>query len=81
MNHKTNFLMITAALGLGLLVGCTTYHYEPVNDTAKFYEDKLGCETKYSPGYDMFGNRSYGDIYSAGPARDCMLAKGYKTLP
>jgi len=28
----------------------------------------------------MFGNRTYGDIYKEGPARDCMLSKGYKTI-
>jgi len=79
MNRTFN-LLCTAVLALGILVGCATYKYEPSTDSAKFYEDKLGCETKYAPGYDMFGNRTYGDIYKEGPARDCMLSKGYKTI-
>ena len=78
INRKVSSLVLSA-IALGLLSACATYKYEPSADSAKFYEDKLGCETKYSPGYDMFGNRSYGDIYKEGPARDCMLAKGYKT--
>ena len=78
MNFKIN-LIAASFLSLGLLSACATYKYEPAADSAKFYEDKLGCETKYSPGYDMFGNRTYGDIYKEGPARDCMLSKGYKT--
>lgn len=77
-NRKINSLLI-GVFSLSLLSACTTYKYEPTADSAKFYEDKLGCETKYTLGYDMFGNRSYGDIYKEGPARDCMLAKGYKT--
>ena len=76
-NRKINGF-ITGAFTLALLSACATYKYEPAADSAKFYADKLGCETKYSPGYDMFGNRTYGDIYKDGPARDCMLAKGYK---
>ena len=72
-------LIVASLVSLPLLSACTTYKYETTADNAKFYEDKLGCETKYSPGYDMFGNRTYGDIYKEGPARDCMLAKGYKT--
>ena len=79
MNRTFN-LLCTAVLALGILAGCATYKYEPSADSAKFYEDKLGCETKYAPGYDMFGNRTYGDIYKEGPARDCMLSKGYKTI-
>ena len=77
INHKINGLIISA-FSLTLLSACTTYKYEPAADSTKFYTDKLGCETKYSPGYNMFGNRSYGDIYKEGPSRDCMLAKGYK---
>jgi hypothetical protein len=61
------------------LSACTTYRCEPAADSAKFYEDKLGCETKYALGCDMFGNRTCGDIYKESPARDCMLVKGYKT--
>jgi hypothetical protein len=75
---RTN-LIVASFLSLAILSGCATYKYEPTGDSAKFYEDKLGCETKYAPGYDMFGNRMYGDIYKESPARDCMLAKGYKT--
>jgi hypothetical protein len=71
--------VLISTLIVGILSACATYKYEPVADNAKFYEDKLACETKYTPGYDMFGNRGYGDIYKQGPARDCMLAKGYKT--
>ena len=80
MNHKLTALTLSA-IALALLSGCATYKYEPSADSAKFYEDKLGCETKYTNGFDMFGNRSYGDIYKKGPARDCMLSKGYKTAP
>ena len=80
MNLKT-MIKSGALLSLLLLSACTTYRYEPSIDSAKFYADKLACETKYSPGYNMFGNRSYGDIYKEGPARDCMLATGYKNAP
>jgi hypothetical protein len=79
MNQKWVFVSICLAV-LGLSA-CTTYRYEPSADSAKFYEDKLSCETKYSPGYDMFGNRTFGDVYKEGPSRDCMLAKGYKSQP
>jgi hypothetical protein len=78
MNVSLKFICFFSLL-IGALTGCASYKYETTQDSAKFYEDKLGCETKYSPGYDVFGNRSYGDIYKAGPARDCMLAKGYRT--
>lgn len=61
-------------------VGCTTYEYQPVSDMSKFYADKLDCETKYTQGYDVFGNRVYGDITKKGIARDCMLAKGYRNI-
>jgi len=78
INRKVNSLII-GLLSIGCLSACATYKYEPTADSAKFYEDKLGCETKYTAGYDMFSNRIYGDIYKEGPARDCLLAKGYKT--
>jgi len=78
INRKISSVFI-GVIALGFLSACATYKYEPAADSAKFYEDKLGCETKYTLGYDMFGNRTYGDIYKEGPARDCMLAKGYKT--
>jgi hypothetical protein len=68
------------SLLVGSLMACTTYQYQPVADSTKFYADKLSCETKFAPGYDMFGNRKFGNIYKESPARDCMLAMGYKSL-
>jgi hypothetical protein len=79
IKSKINRIVICTLALNGLLSGCITYKYESTTDTTKFYEDKLACETKYATGYDMFGNRTYGDIYKESPARDCMLAKGYKT--
>jgi hypothetical protein len=64
-----------------LVAGCTTYDYQSVADMSKFYSDKLECETKYTQGYGVFGNRVYGDITKKGIARDCMLAKGYRNTP
>jgi hypothetical protein len=64
----------------GSLLAFTNYQNQPVADSTKFYTDKLACETKYAPGYDMFGNRKFGNIYKESPARDCMLAMGYKSL-
>ncbi len=69
-----------SSLFVGSLIACTTYQYQPVADSTKFYADKLSCETKFAPGYDMFGNRKFGNIYKESPARDCMLAMGYKSL-
>ena len=45
-----------------------------------FYADKLKCETQFTGGFNIWGNKIYGDIYKESPARDCMLAKGYKSL-
>ncbi len=74
MKSKLYLLLVLAC------VGCTTYEYQPVFDMSKFYADKLDCETKYTQGYDVFGNRVYGDITKKGIARDCMLAKGYRNI-
>lgn len=59
------------------LAACTSMQFEPAADTNKFYADKLACENQYSQGFNIWGNKVYGDIYHAGAAQDCMLAKGY----
>jgi hypothetical protein len=63
-----------------LLGACTTYQYKPAADMPKFYADKLNCETLYTQGFNVWGNKVYGDISKEGAARDCMLAKGYQSL-
>ncbi len=75
MKSKLYLLVVLAC------TGCATYEYQPVADMNKFYADKLDCETKYTQGYGVFGNRIYGDITKKGIARDCMLAKGYRNIP
>jgi hypothetical protein len=56
-----------------------SYQFDLENKTQKFYSDKLLCENTYFRGYSFFsGEKVYGDIYQQGPARDCMLSKGYK---
>jgi len=71
------------------LIGCATVksfnpfaplEYEAVPDSAKFYADKLKCETTYTKGYSFFGGKVYGDIYKEGTANDCMLSKGYRIV-
>ena len=63
-----------------LLSACAgTYAYKPADDSQKFYADKLSCENLYTSGFNIWGNKVYGDIYKEGPARDCMLSKGYQS--
>jgi len=77
-------IMNTKSIGALLLVGalsaCTTYQYQPAQDSAKFYADKLSCENLYTQGFNIWGNKVYGNIYQEGAARDCMLSKGYQSL-
>ena len=70
-------LSIMTALLACFISGCSTVSYEKADNPVKFYGDKLNCETVYSEGYTFFGSKEYGDIYKNGPAKDCMLAKGY----
>jgi len=61
-----------------ILSACAaTYEYQPAADNQKFYADKLSCENQYTMGFNIWGNKVYGNIYQEGPARDCMLARGY----
>ncbi|APB98217.1 hypothetical protein [Polynucleobacter asymbioticus] len=71
-------LILTGALLAGL-AGCVSYAYQPAEDMSKFYADKLGCENQYTQGFNVWGNKVYGDIYKEGAARDCMMAKGYQS--
>jgi len=74
----TNLLFLSCGL---LLSACaTSYQYQPAADSKKFFADKLGCETQYTSGFNIWGNKVYGNIYQEGPARDCMLSKGYQSL-
>ena len=75
--NKSLPLVLLSALFLG---ACTTYQYQPAADSQAFYADKLKCENLYTSGFNIWGNKVYGDIYKEGPARDCMLAKGYKSV-
>ena len=76
MKNKLIFtVLLTALLG-----ACTTYQYKPADDMPKFYADKLSCENQYTQGFNVWGNKVYGDITKEGAARDCMLAKGYQSL-
>lgn len=59
------------------LTACTTLEFQPAKDMTQFYKDKLACENAYTQGFNIWGNKVYGDITKEGPARDCMLAKGY----
>ena len=64
-----------------ILSACaTTYQYQTPADSQKFYADKLSCENLYTLGFNVWGNKVYGNIYQEGPARDCMLSKGYQSL-
>jgi hypothetical protein len=76
MNTKS----ISALLLVGALGACTTYQYQPAQDSAKFYADKLSCENLYTQGFNIWGSKVYGNIYQEGAARDCMLSKGYQSL-
>ncbi len=80
MPHSSIGRIALGSFLVSSLMACTTYQYQPIADSTKFYTDKLTCESKYAPGYDMFGNRKFGNIYKESPARDCMLAMGYKSL-
>jgi hypothetical protein len=72
---------VCAVLTLVVLTACTTYQYQPAQDSSKFYADKLSCENLYTQGFNIWGNKVYGNIYQEGAARDCMLAKGYLSAP
>lgn len=64
-----------------LLSACAaTYQYQPAADSQKFFADKLSCENQYTLGFNIWGNKVYGNIYQEGPARDCMLSKGYQSV-
>jgi outer membrane lipoprotein-sorting protein len=60
------------------LSACASVEYKPAEDMSKFYADKLSCENQYNQGFNIWGNKVYGDIYKEGASRDCMLAKGYQ---
>jgi hypothetical protein len=78
MIMKTRLLL--PSLLVALLSACSsTYTYKPADDMQKFYADKLGCENLYTMGFNIWGNKVYGNIYQEGPARDCMMAKGYQS--
>jgi len=74
MNKK----LILTVLSSALLGACATYQYKPADDMSKFYADKLSCENLYTQGFNLWGNKVYGDISKDGAARDCMLSKGYQ---
>ena len=74
---KNKVILISA---VSLLSACATYQYKPVDDMSKFYADKLSCENLYTQGFNIWGNKVYGDINKEGASRDCMLAKGYQPL-
>ena len=68
---------ICIVLSTCVLCACTTLEFQPANDMPQFYKDKLACENTYTQGFNIWGNKVYGDITKESPARDCMLAKGY----
>ena len=72
-------LLLPLLLTIILSACSSTYTYKPAEDMSKFYADKLGCENLYTMGFNIWGNKVYGDIYKEGPARDCMMAKGYQS--
>jgi len=72
--------LLFLSCGLLLSACATSYQYQPAADSKKFFADKLSCETQYTSGFNIWGNKVYGNIYQEGPARDCMLAKGYQSL-
>ena len=75
MKNTVTLIALTSILG-----ACTTYQYKPTEDMTRFYVDKLSCENLYTQGFNIWGNKVYGDIGKQGAARDCMLAKGYQSL-
>jgi hypothetical protein len=72
--------LLFLSCGLLLSACATSYQYQPAADSKKFFADKLSCETQYTSGFNIWGNKVYGNIYQEGPARDCMLSKGYQSL-
>jgi outer membrane lipoprotein-sorting protein len=78
MMMKTK-LLLPLLLAATLSACSSTYTYKPAEDMSKFYADKLSCENLYTMGFNIWGNKVYGDIYKEGPARDCMMAKGYQS--
>jgi hypothetical protein len=74
-------IIIPALILCGLLSACTNLRFKPADDMTKFYSDKLSCENLYTQGFNIWGNKVYGDIYVEGAARDCMLSKGYQPAP
>jgi len=75
---KFKFLL-AALLALVVTACASTYAYKPAEDMSKFYADKLSCENLYTSGFNIWGNKVYGNIYQEGPSRDCMLSKGYQS--
>lgn len=73
---KSLFLSLFALISL---VACSTSApFKVTDDMSKFYSDKLSCENLYTQGFNIWGNKVYGDINSVSAARDCMMAKGYQ---
>ena len=72
--------LFSVACGLILSACASTYHYQVAPDMGKFYADKLSCENQYTLGFNIWGNKVYGNVYQEGPARDCMLSKGSQSL-
>lgn len=76
-----NKLIPFVLMGAVLLSACgTTYEYQASPDMKEFYADKLKCETQFTGGFNIWGNKVYGNIHKEGPARDCMLSRGYRSL-
>ncbi len=76
-----NKLMPAVLMSFVFLSACgTTYAYEASPDMKAFYADKLKCETQFAGGFNIWGNKLYGNIYKEGPARDGMLSRGYRSL-
>jgi hypothetical protein len=73
---RTKFII--TALAFSGLAACSSFQYQPTEDASKFYADKLSCENQYNQGFNIWGNKVYGNIYKEDAARDCMLAKGYQ---
>jgi len=46
-----------------VLASSTFYQYQTTDDMSKFYADKLSCENFYTQGFNIWGNKVYGDIY------------------
>ena len=75
MKTKLIFTLFSALV----MTACASYQYQTTDDMSKFYADKLSCENLYTQGFNIWGNKVYGDIYKEGAARDCMMAKGYQS--